>query len=114
MTYTPLRLAAAKNVDAEAECLYHIAHYTKSANDSGIHQHEFYEIFLTVEGTTTHYINGEIQALPPGSLVFIRPDDAHGFRYGSPRDQKCSHINLTFLIRFTAASTSSSTMPSLF
>ena len=98
MTDAPLRLTAAKNVDTDAECLYHIARYTKSSNDSGVHQHEFYEIFLTVEGTTTHYINGKIQVLPSGSLVFIRPDDTHGFRYGSKGDENCSHINLTFTV----------------
>lgn len=49
------------------------------------HTHEFYELFLTVSNTIIHYVNGKIQTLEPGCLVFIRPSDKHLFVY---RDEK--------------------------
>lgn len=91
------RLSAARNVDSEAECFYHIARYTKSSDETvNAHCHEYYEIFLTVEGTTTHFVNGTTQKLTEGSLVFIRPDDVHGFTHDSKDSETSSHINLTF------------------
>ncbi len=96
---TPPRLSAEKHVDVESECLYHIARYTRNSDDKVyIHCHEFYEIFLTVKGTTTHYINGITQKLTAGSLVFIRPDDVHGFSHDSKDSDISSHINLTFTL----------------
>lgn len=88
------RLPASLNVDAEAECLYR---YVYGANDIyNPHCHEFYEIFITISGTVTHFINGVTQKLPEGSLVFIRPDDAHAYIYDTPKSSQTSYINLTF------------------
>lgn len=88
------RLSARMNVDMEAECLYQ---HVYGANDIyNPHCHEFYEIFITVSGTVTHFINGITQKLPEGSLVFIRPDDNHGYVYDNPQSSETSYINLTF------------------
>lgn len=88
------RLTIEKNVDKEAECLYR---YVYGANDIfSPHCHDYYEIFITISGTVTHMINGIIQKLPEGSLVFIRPDDVHGYIYDNPQSIKTSYINLTF------------------
>ena len=88
------RLKAEDNIDKESECLYQ---YVYGANDIfNPHCHDFYEIFITISGTVTHMINGVIQKLPEGSLVFIRPDDIHGYIYDSPQSSKTSYINLTF------------------
>jgi AraC family cel operon transcriptional repressor len=46
----------------------------------GEHTHDFYEAFFVQSGTATHVCNGRSRRLRPGSLVFIRPPDAHGFR----------------------------------
>lgn len=46
----------------------------------GEHTHDFYEVFYVQSGTATHLCNGQSRHLSPGSLVFIRPPDAHGFR----------------------------------
>ena len=90
----PRRLSAKNNVDMESECLFR---YVQGANDRfSPHCHDFYEIFLTVEGTVTHHVNGQTQKLPEGSLVFIRPDDVHGYRYDHPQSVKTAYINLTF------------------
>lgn len=60
------------------------------------HDHDFYEVFLIVEGRTAHWINGVTQVLEPGQLVFMRPSDAHGFR--ADRNQGCEIINIMFRI----------------
>ena len=80
--------------DADAQCL---CKYVYGRTDRFFpHHHEFYEIFLIVSGTVEHWINGEEQKLPEGSLVFIRPNDTHGFLYTNPENLKNIYINLSF------------------
>ena len=59
------------------------------------HRHDFYEIFLVINGTIYHHINSEVILLNSGALVFIRPNDAHFF--SKRDDQNCELINLAFL-----------------
>lgn len=88
------RLPEQKYVDNEAECLYH---YVYGANDIfNPHCHDYYEFFLTISGTVTHFVNDTVQKLPEGSLVFIRPDDYHGYIYDCPESKMTSYVNLTF------------------
>lgn len=88
------RLPSAYNVDPVAECFYQ---YVYGANDIFYpHCHEFYEIFITISGTVTHLINGTTQKLPEGSLVFIRPDDVHGYIYDDPKSSESAYVNLAF------------------
>ena len=47
----------------------------------GLHMHEFYEVFYVVHGQAMHEVNGSAQVVGEGSLVFIRPDDQHCYRY---------------------------------
>ena len=52
-----IRLPVFAHVDRDAECLFK---QTIGDNDTTIyHSHSFYEIFLIVSGTVTHYINGK-------------------------------------------------------
>ena len=60
------------------------------------HDHQFYEFFLVVKGTVEQWINGEIQKLPEGSLIFIRPWDIHGFLYENEKCKDNVYINLSF------------------
>ena len=46
----------------------------------GLHFHDYYEIFLIIDGKVTHLINGEEIKLSKGALVFMRPDDTHSYR----------------------------------
>ena len=88
------RLTAKDNIDTEAECLYR---YVRGENDIFYpHSHDFYEIFITISGTITHFINGTTQKLPQGSLVFIRPDDVHAYVYDTPDSTKTAYINFAF------------------
>ena len=41
------------------------------------HTHDFYEMFYLLEGSLTHTINGETEALTAGDLVMVRPQDCH-------------------------------------
>ena len=88
------RLTAENNIDAESGCLYRFIY---GANDIfNPHSHEYYELFMTVSGTVTHWINGVTTELPEGSLVFIRPDDIHGYIYDTPKSTETAYINFTF------------------
>ena len=88
------RLKLSENVDIESECFYN---YVYGAQDRfNLHCHTFFEIFITVTGTVTHRINGVTQKLPEGSLVFIRPDDEHGYIYSNASSCNTEYVNLTF------------------
>ena len=84
---------AANIIDPEIE-----GHYTFFPFVEGIstqeHRHDFFEIFLIAEGSIYHHVNGEVILVQSGSLVFIRPEDAHFFR--KHENQRCELINLAF------------------
>ncbi|MBE6703421.1 MAG: cupin domain-containing protein, partial [Ruminococcaceae bacterium] len=43
------------------------------------HYHDYYEIFLLLDGEAIHYVNDQQLPLARGSLVFIRPHDTHDY-----------------------------------
>ncbi|MBC8010986.1 MAG: AraC family ligand binding domain-containing protein, partial [Burkholderiales bacterium] len=43
------------------------------------HRHDFPEVFWVSEGRGVHRVNGTEHGLEPGSLVWMRAADAHGF-----------------------------------
>lgn len=63
-----------------------------SNEGSALHDHDYYEIFLTLSDKIHHQINGTDQTLPKGSLLFIRKNDMHYY----PNEQPLSFINLAF------------------
>lgn len=88
------RLSAEACIDKGTDCRYHYVYgYKDSFNP---HCHDFYEIFVTISGVVTHKINGTVQKLPEGSMVFIRPDDQHGYLYETPESRKAEYINFAF------------------
>lgn len=63
-----------------------------NANYGDLHYHNYWEIFLILNGTLTHNINNFSMILEKGDLFIIRPKDTHVFlRYGNNSSQ---HINL--------------------
>ena len=48
------------------------------------HSHDYYELFLVNHGSATHRVNGVSQRLSRRTLVFVRPDDHHGYTGMSP------------------------------
>lgn len=51
-----------------------------------LHCHDFYEFFLVTKGRALHVVNGTYQIVSRGSLVFVRPDDAHCYDYYQSQD----------------------------
>lgn len=85
---------SSKNTEESTGCFYRFVY---GRNDTCLtHSHDYYEIFLTETGQVHHWINGETQILPEGSLVFIRPFDTHGYLYPDARSRQSNYINLAF------------------
>ncbi len=59
-----------------------------------LHRHDYFELFLVERGATQHILNGRTELLTRGALVFVRPDDAHGFQ--AVENSDCHIINLMF------------------
>ncbi|MEG8989723.1 AraC family transcriptional regulator [Ignavibacteria bacterium 4148-Me] len=72
----------------------HYAFHSSLKHITTKHYHNFYEIFLVVEGEVIHVINNNSQRLTEGTLVFIRPNDIH--YYKKSNYHKCKIINLAF------------------
>ncbi|MBN1864700.1 MAG: helix-turn-helix domain-containing protein [Victivallales bacterium] len=60
---------------------------------SKLHDHDFAEIFFINMGEIIHKINGRSQVVKAGQVVFIRPDDVHGFGNSGA---ECEMYNLAF------------------
>ncbi len=58
------------------------------------HRHDFAEVFWVDEGRGLHRVNGQRQPLEAGTLVFMRPEDAHSIEAGT--DQMLRFTNIAF------------------
>lgn len=85
-------LTAERFVDMEAGCSYRYVH--SDTEYFRPHYHDYFELFLMLEGTALHKVNGSKIKLPKGSLVLIRPNDSHDYLCidGKP----FSFLNITF------------------
>ncbi|MEM9952800.1 MAG: AraC family transcriptional regulator [Chloroflexota bacterium] len=89
-----MELRASSIIDSDLEGHYAFFPFVEGISTQ-LHHHDFYELFLIAKGSINHHINGEMHCLKDGTLVFIRPDDAHFFsRHG---DANCELLNLAFL-----------------
>lgn len=85
------RLMAQWHLDTEAECLYRLV---KNQTERFVpHCHEYYEIFLTISGKASHYVNGSVVGVVPNMLIFIRKDDIHDYK---DYDSSFEFVNLAF------------------
>lgn len=57
------------------------------------HTHDYAELFIVLSGTVIHTVNGGVEHLKSGDVVFIRPADVH--RYGKC-DGEFTFLNITF------------------
>ena len=74
----PKRLEAAWHLDTESECRFR---HVKNETERFVpHCHDYYEIFLMIKGKALHSINGKINEIEEGSLIFIRKDDEHDYK----------------------------------
>ncbi len=58
------------------------------------HAHEFCEICWVEKGRISQLFNGKTLVMSPGDLMFIRPEDEHGFAADS--DEEAKMINVAF------------------
>lgn len=66
-------------------------------NASPHHGHDFYEIFIILNGSCIHKVNDREQALGRGDMVFIRPEDVHSYQYANDDNNcPCSFLNINF------------------
>jgi AraC family cel operon transcriptional repressor len=88
-----LRLKAVDYLDPVTEA--HYAFFRAPQEITTVpHCHDFYELFLVVNGRIQHVVNQKKQQLAAGALTFIRPNDIHHFCRVSNND--CQLINLSF------------------
>ena len=88
----PKRLTAQRFVDQEIGCNYRYV-YSETERFRP-HWHEYYEVFVMLEGTAVHKVNGATIKLQKGTLTFIRPADCHD--YIVEKDGSCSLLNITY------------------
>jgi len=79
-------------LDLEAEV--HYAYHRSLTTITGLHVHDFFEIFLITKGSVYHLVNGKRIHLVEGSLVLVRPDDIHC--YENDGSVECELLNLAF------------------
>ena len=83
---------AKTEIDADTGFRYRSV-YTNNEN-SKLHYHDYYEIFLTLSPEIYHLVNGHQLKLSRGALVFIRKNDVH--YYQPSLKSELSFINLAF------------------
>ncbi len=85
------RLLAEYHLDNGAECR---CRHVKNQTERFVpHCHDYYEIFLTLGGRATHFVNGKSLPILPGYLIFVRKDDEHDYMN---YDGSFEFINLAF------------------
>ena len=88
----PKLLTADRFVDADTGCSYRYVY--SDTEYFRPHYHDYYELFLLLEGQAVHCVNGAQIPLKRGDLVLIRPSDRHDY---VPRSGKAfSMLNITF------------------
>lgn len=85
-------LTAERFVDMRIECSYR---YVLSTTEYfRPHYHDYYELFVMLDGNALHCVNGEQINLKKGDMVFIRPKDTHD--YLCRNGKVFSMMNITF------------------
>lgn len=85
-------LTAERFVDMETGCSYRYVY--SDTEFFRPHYHDYYELFLVLDGETIHKVNGGSVKLSKGSLVLIRPKDCHD--YLAIDGKPFSFLNITF------------------
>lgn len=80
-----------KHLDYPEE--FRIRFITSKTEREVLHNHEYFEIFLTLTDNVKHIINQKNVLLQKGSLVLIRPNDIHLYNHD---DEPYSFINLAY------------------
>ena len=65
-----------------------------------LHDHDFFECFWIVTGSCSHFINGAVERVESGGLMFIRPSDRHAFQ--NTEEAPCRMVNVAFSLETAA------------
>ena len=85
-------LVADRFIDMNTEISYR---YVYSDTEYFVkHYHDYFEVFLILDGSVFHHVNNATIKLHKGSIVFIRPEDRH--TYSLEKGNKFSMLNITF------------------
>lgn len=88
----PKLLTADRFVDSRTGCSYRYVY--SDTEYFRPHYHDYFEIFLLLDGEAIHCVNGARISLERGALVLIRPTDTHD--YILKDGKKFSMLNITF------------------
>ncbi|OCT15122.1 hypothetical protein A8709_13510 [Paenibacillus pectinilyticus] len=80
---------------------FHYAAYRSIKDMTGLHDHDFYEVFLTFGGDVYHLVNNQKIMMPSNTLVFIRPNDYHAYERIEQGD--CQIMNVAFPAQLMAS-----------
>ncbi len=79
---------------ADLPCGVSFLHQMSVRDTYPLHTHDFYEIFYVVRGRAMHRINGESECCTAGTLVLIRPSDAHMYAFINQWDMELISIGI--------------------
>lgn len=88
----PKLLTAERFVDQKLKCSYR--YILSDTEYFRPHYHDYYEIFILLDGNANHLVNGTVVPLKKNDMVFIRPNDTHN--YVSTNGKTFSMLNITF------------------
>jgi len=85
-------LRAERFVDMRTGCSYR---YVNSKTEYfRYHTHDYFEVFIMLQGNAVHLINGTETELTARDVVYVRAEDKHNYRHSS--DEPFSFLNITF------------------
>ena len=88
----PKLLRAERFVDTDIGCSYRYVH--SSTEYFRPHYHDYYEIFIPLNGKAIHIVNDARLPLKKGVAIFIRPSDTHD--YVCDGEDGFDMLNITF------------------
>lgn len=88
----PKLLTHDRFIDSDTGCSYRYVFSTTEYFRP--HYHDYYELFVILDGTTIHCINGTKHKQYKGDMVFIRPSDVHD--YICENGKEFSMMNIAF------------------
>ena len=86
-------LTADRFVDSKTQCSYR--YVLSSTEYFRPHYHDYYEIFVMLDGKAKHCVNGCIVPLIKGDMVFIRPRDTHDYICENGKTFSMMNITIT-------------------
>lgn len=88
------KVLLSKSTEIDTETGFRYRSVYMNSENSQLHYHDYYEVFLVLSSEIKHLINDTDLVLSRGALVFIRKEDAH--YYYPSENSNTSFINIAF------------------